>query len=139
AAVHVHAGEFAAASGLIEEADAIVAATRNAPVKYSSGLLAAWRAGPETEEYMRWGLESAVSRGEGRGIGATGYFRAVLYNGLGRYEEALGSARAACEHDDLGVVGFALVELVEAAARSGARGEAAAAQRRLEERTSAVA
>jgi DNA-binding CsgD family transcriptional regulator len=88
---------------------------------------------------MRWGLESAVSRGEGRGIGATGYFRAVLYNGHGRYEEALGSARAACEHDDLGVFGFALVELVEAAARSGAREEAAAAQRRLEERTSAVA
>ena len=62
----------------------------------------------------------------------------MLYNGLGRYEAALASARSACEYDDLGIFGFSLVELVEAGARSGAHEEAAAALRRLEERTSAV-
>ena len=57
-------------------------------------------------------------RGEGRAIGQSGYMSAVLYNGLGRYDEALAGARTACEHDDLGVRGFALVELIEAAARA---------------------
>ena len=42
------------------------------------------------------------------------------------------------KYDDMGIFGFALVELVEAGARSGAHEEAAAALRRLEERTSAV-
>ena len=47
AGVHVHAGEFGAAAGLIEEADAITAATGNAPLRYTSLMLAAWR-GEET-------------------------------------------------------------------------------------------
>jgi DNA-binding CsgD family transcriptional regulator len=63
---------------------------------------------------------------------------AVLYNGLGRYQAALTSAQRACEYEDLGHFGFSLVELIEAGARSGAHEEAAAALRRLEERTSAV-
>ena len=41
--MHVHAGEFAAADALVEEADAISAATGNAPLRYTSLLLAAWR------------------------------------------------------------------------------------------------
>ena len=139
AVVHLHAGEFAAASALIEEADAITEATGNAPVKYSSGLLVAWRGiEAEAEDYIERGLENAVARGEGRGIGGSEYFSAVLYNGLGRYEAALASARRACEYEDLGLFGFSLVELVEAAARSGASSEAAEASRRLEERTGAV-
>jgi DNA-binding CsgD family transcriptional regulator len=137
AAVHLHAGEFAAATALTEEGDAITEATGNAPVKFTSGLLAAWH-GVEDEEYMKWLLENAIARGEGRGIGGAGYFSAVLYNGLGRYEVALASARSACEYDDLGIFGFALVELIEAGARSGAHAEAAAALQQLEERTRAV-
>src|SRR6185312_7616413 len=43
AVVHVHAGEFDVASTLIEESDAITALTGNAPLKYASLLLAAWR------------------------------------------------------------------------------------------------
>ena len=41
--MHVHAGEFAAAAALIDEADAITAATGNAPLMYTSLVLAAWR------------------------------------------------------------------------------------------------
>jgi DNA-binding CsgD family transcriptional regulator len=137
--VHLHAGEFAAASSLAEEAVAITEATGNAPVKYSALLLAAWR-GVEAEalDEMSWGLDNAIARGEGRGIGGFGYATAVLNNGLGRYEAALASARSAGEYEDMGTAGFALVELIEAAARSGAHDEAAAALRRLEERTSAA-
>jgi DNA-binding CsgD family transcriptional regulator len=63
------------------------------------------------------------------------YATAVLYNGLGRYETALAAAQQACEYDDLGLYGWALIEVVEAGARSGAHDAAAAALRPLEERT----
>jgi DNA-binding CsgD family transcriptional regulator len=139
ASVHMHAGEFAEASALAEEAAAISEATGNAPVRYPSLLLAAWRGvEPESEDALNVGLENAVARGEGRGIGGAGYGKALLYNGLGRYEEALASARTACEYDDLGICGFALVEFVEAGARSGAQEEAAGALRLFEERTAAA-
>src|SRR5258708_35852581 len=48
---------------------------------------------------------------------------AVLYNGLGRYRAALAAAQRASEGEDLGLFGWALVELVqlvEAGAPSGA-------------------
>src|SRR5205823_1797837 len=64
---------------------------------------------------------------------------AVLYNGLGRYRLALGAAQRACAYEDLGVYGWALVELIEAGARSGTREVAAAALERLTERTRASA
>jgi DNA-binding CsgD family transcriptional regulator len=138
ATVHVHAGEFAEASSLAEEASTISQATGNAPVKYASLLLTAWRGAEPSQAELILGLENVVARGEGRGIGGGGYAMAVLYNGLGRYEDALASARSACEYDDLGIFGFALVELVEAAARSGAHEEAADALRTLVERTGAA-
>lgn len=139
ATVHVFGGEFAAASSLMEEARAITEATGNAPVRYASFLLAAWQGVEEAlPDQMKRGLEEAVARGEGRAIGGLGYASAVLYNGLGRYEEALASARSACEYDDLGIFGFSLVELVEAGARSGADEEAAVALDKLEERTTAA-
>ncbi len=43
AGVHVYAGEFAAAAALIEEGDAITAATGNASMRYAALFLAAWR------------------------------------------------------------------------------------------------
>jgi DNA-binding CsgD family transcriptional regulator len=61
----------------------------------------------------------------------------VLYNGLGRYQDALACAQRACEFEDLGVFGFALVELVEAGVRGGALGVAGASLRRIEERSDA--
>jgi DNA-binding CsgD family transcriptional regulator len=139
AAVHLHAGEFAAASALTEEANAITEVTGNAPVKYWSLLLASWRGiEGEASGYLSWALENVTARGEGRGIGGCGYATALLYNGLGRYEAARAGARQGCKYDDLGIYGFCLVELVEAAARSGAVEEATAALQGLEERTSAA-
>ena len=139
AVVHLHAGEFAAASSLAEEAHAITEATGNAPVKYASLLLAAWRgAEAATPDDRDGGFQNAVARGEGRAIGGYGYASAVRYNGLGQYEAALAGARSACAYEDVGVFGFALVELIEAGVRSGAHEEAAAALRRLEERTNAA-
>ena len=85
AGVHVHAGEFAAAAALIEEADAITEATGNAPLGYTSLVLAAWR-GQEAEalELIEASREDAAGRGEGRAITLAEYATAVLYNGLGQ-------------------------------------------------------
>ncbi|GAB2603800.1 LuxR family transcriptional regulator [Kribbella endophytica] len=139
AVAHVHAGEFASAAALLEESDAIVRATGSPAVRYPLYLLTAWRGtAPEVlRESFELDFEGLVARGEGRGLfGGVGYANAVAYNGLGRYEAALEAARTACEYDDLGVYGFSLIELIEAAVRSGAREEAEDALRRLEERTS---
>jgi tetratricopeptide (TPR) repeat protein len=136
ASVEVHAGEFAAAAGLIEEADALSEATGNAPLAYTSLLLAAWR-GQEAQasQLIEADVRAANARGEGRAVGLAEYATAVLHNGLGRYEDALGAAQRACEYDDLGFFAWALVELVEAAARSGIRDVATSALGRLQERT----
>ena len=137
-ALHVHSGEFTAALNLIEESDAITEAAGNAPLRYPSLMLAAWRgealAGPTP---FHADVLDALSWGEGRAVGLCEYFTAVLHNGLGRYQDALASAQRACEYDDLGAFDFALVELVEAGVRGGAMEVAEAALRRLQERTNA--
>ena len=136
AGVHVHAGEFAAAAVLVEEADAISEATGNAPLGYTSLVLAAWRGQEaQTLELIGASRADAAERGEGRAIALAEYATAVLYNGLGRYHEALAAAQCASECDDLGLYGWALIELVEAAARSRAPQLAGDALELLSERT----
>ncbi|NBH04431.1 helix-turn-helix transcriptional regulator, partial [Amycolatopsis sp. SID8362] len=138
AAVHVHAGEFDAASALVEESAAITAATGNSPLGYASLLLVAWR-GQDAQgaELIRGQAEWATTWGEGRAIGLGHYLTAVLHNGFGRYQDALAAAEAGCEHDDLMAFGLSLTELVEAGARGDAPAAAAAALTRLEERATA--
>ncbi|MFI6579639.1 ATP-binding protein [Embleya sp. NPDC050493] len=138
AALHVHAGEFDVAATLIGEATTITEVTGNAPLGYAMLLLLAWRGeDPQAAELIEAGARQATSWGEGRAIGIRHYLLAVLYNGLGRYEDALAGAEPAMEYEDLGVAGFSFFELIEAGARSGAHEAAAAALRRLEERAEA--
>jgi DNA-binding CsgD family transcriptional regulator len=137
AGVHVFAGEFAAASELIEEATAINRTLGLIPLAYVAPVLAAWR-GDETrasEQIASAVAEAATRGGEARVITLTEYARALLYNGLGRYEDALAAARRACQREDLGLLGWSLAEQVEAAARCGKPDLAAEALGRLEERT----
>jgi DNA-binding CsgD family transcriptional regulator len=138
-ALHVHAGEFSAASNLIAESDGITEAAGNAPLRYPSLMLVAWRGeAPAAPAPFQADVDAALSWGEGRAVGLCEYFTAVLYNGLGRYQDALASARRACEYeDDLAAFGFAAVELVEAGVRGGGVEVARAALPRLEERTRA--
>jgi DNA-binding CsgD family transcriptional regulator/tetratricopeptide (TPR) repeat protein len=138
AGVHVHAGEFTAAAALVEEADAITEATGNAPLWHTSLVLAAWRGREDRAlELIELGVKDATTRGEGRAITLAHYATAVLYDGLGRYEDALTAAQRACAHEDLGLFGWALIELVEAAVRSGNRKVASDALAQLEARTRA--
>ena len=96
ASLHVHAGAFDSASSLIAEADAITQATSMAPLKYASLMLAAWR-GNEADglQLIEAGRLEATARGEGMGLGVIEWATALLYNGCGRYAEALDTARDA--------------------------------------------
>ena len=138
AALHVHAGEFGAASALIAEADAITHATGMAPLKYASLMMAAWR-GNEAEalELFEAARLEGTARGEGMGLRVLEWATALLYNGCGRYGEALEAAQRGCEQDDVGLFGWSLVELIEAGVRSGATDASSAALDRLSERTQA--
>ena len=139
AAVHIYAGEFDVASTLIEESEAIVDLAGTSPLRSSALLLVCWR-GEDTQASSRIQASAREGRawGEGRSVGGGEYVIALLENGLGHYDAALASAQGACEHEDLGLLGFALPELIEAAARSGAPEAAANALRQLEERTVAT-
>jgi DNA-binding CsgD family transcriptional regulator len=138
ASLHVHEGAFAAASSLIDEANAITQATDMAPLKYASLMLAAWR-GNEADglKLIEAGRLEATARGEGMGLGVIEWATALLYNGCGRYAEALAAAQRGCEHDDVGLFAWALVELIEAGVRSGATDATSAALDRLSARTQA--
>ena len=80
----------------------------------------------------------AIARGEGVVLTFSEHARAVLYNGLGRYEAALGPAQSASARDELLVSVWSLPELVEAATRAGQADVANAAIERLSERTRAA-
>jgi DNA-binding CsgD family transcriptional regulator len=138
AALHVHAGEFGAASSLIAEADAMTHATGMAPLKYAALMMAAWR-GNEAQalELFEAGRLEATARGEGMGLRVKEWAKALLYNGCGRYGEALEAAQRGCEQDDVGLFAWACVELIEAGVRCGDTDAASAALDRLNERTHA--
>ena len=139
AGVRLHAGNLAGASTLIEEADAITAATRYAPVSYAALVLVAWRGDePQALDLMAADVQDAKARGEGIVLALAGYATALLYNGLSRYEAALAGARRGCDDEGFGFFGWTLVELIEAATRTGSRDVADAALRHLIERTTAA-
>ena len=135
--LHAHAGELAEGAALIAEAQAVADATGSQLGPHGDLGVAAWR-GREAEatELIQATMDGVTSRGEGRGV-TSQYAAALLYNGLGRYDKALAAAELACEYDDIGVVGWSLTELVEAAVRSGRPARASDALQRLSETTRA--
>ena len=137
---HVYTGELTEAASLVEELEAVTEATGNPLPPYGALLLAAWQ-GHETEaaELFEAATAEAVRRGEGFGLTVAGCARAVLYNSLGRYEDALAAAREASEQPPtMGVEPWGvLAETIEAAVRSGAGRQAADAFERLTETTRA--
>ncbi|MEV0722815.1 AAA family ATPase [Micromonospora purpureochromogenes] len=138
ACYHVFAGEFRTAAALIDEATAISEATGGAPMMYTSLILGAWRAQEsQAMDLIETTIEEVGAWGEGRTVSLAEYSTAALYNGLGRYDTALAAATRACQYEDLGFFGWALVELIEAAARGGQPEAAAAALDKLTERTRA--
>jgi DNA-binding CsgD family transcriptional regulator len=138
AGVHVHAGEYAEASALMEEAYAVTQATHTALLVQTRQMLAAYR-GNEAEalELIEAGRQEATARGQGFALSLVECANAVLCNGLGHYDQALAPAQRACAQDELSLYALALVELVEAAVRSKRPRLAATALERLSARTQA--
>ncbi|MER5352924.1 AAA family ATPase [Kitasatospora sp. NPDC002551] len=125
AALAVHAGAFDLASALIDEADSLTEVTGHSPMAYPALLLMAWRGeGARAAEVIRDAAGDAVSWGEGRATGLEHHLLAVLYNGLGRYRDALDHAVRAVEHEHLGTAYRAL-------SRAGVAGFAQRAWREL--------
>ena len=135
--LHAHAGELELGAALIAEAQVVADATGSQLAPYGAMGIAAFR-GREAEvtELIQATMDGVTSRGEGRGV-TSQYAAALLYNGLGHYDKALAAAELVCEYDDIGVLGWELAELVEAAVRSGQPARASGALERLSETTRA--
>jgi len=115
------AGDLAAADSLAAEAQTIAEAVGIRAAPYCALGLAALR---DHEDQARALIDSsgqdAARRGEGLGVAAARWAAAVLHNGLGRYAQALSAAEDAIDQAGPPVIaGWPMVELVEAAARSG--------------------
>ena len=133
-------GDLDGASALLDEADGIAVATGTEPLVFGRLPLAGSR-GIEAEAVVIFeaAVPAVIARG-GEGVVLTfaDHARAVLYNGLGRYEAALAPAQEAANRDELLVSVWSLPELVEAATRCGQADVANAAIESLSERTRAA-
>jgi DNA-binding CsgD family transcriptional regulator len=132
APIQVFCGEFAAATATVSETDSVQAATGVRSAPYGALILSAWQGRPrETMDLIEMTDREAEGRGEGIGVAISAYARAVLCNGLGRYEEALAAAVAASGHREVVAENWGLSELVEPATRTGRIDLAMDAQERL--------
>jgi len=133
-------GDVAAAAALVEEADALAEATDGRIVPpYGVLTVAAFR-GREDEltRSMATSTEVFLRDGEGMGLTLSQWAKALLLDGLGRYDEAFAAAEQASEDPyEVWFSTFALVELIEAASRSGRNERAADALEILAASTSA--
>jgi DNA-binding CsgD family transcriptional regulator len=123
AVADVARGDFAAAASLIAETEAVCEATGSRIAPYA-GLVLAASVGRQAEAapLIRAALEQAQAQGEGAAVTWAHWVTAVLYNGLGRYADALAAARQASGHRLAHISMWALPELVEAAVRTGNTG-----------------
>jgi tetratricopeptide (TPR) repeat protein len=131
------AGDFAQASSLKAEADAVREATGTQVAHYGALVLAALR-GRVSEAFplIDATVSNATSEGQGTAVQYAHWARSVVLNALGRYDEAFAVAQLAGDDTpELFVSAWALVEQVEAAARSGNERGAAEAMGRLREST----
>ena len=138
-AMLLFAGDLTAATSLTGESQAVNEATASNLAPYGALGLAALR-GDEagTLALLEATKEEVTRRGEGAGITFAEWANAVLNNGLGRYPDALAAAWRATSYDaDLGSMIWPTVELIEAAARSGATETAAGACKRFAAMTDA--
>ena len=118
---HLFAGELMAAASLLDEIQAATEATGVSLTPYGAVGLAALR-GRESEaiSLIDESREEVTRRGEGIGLSVLDWAQALLYNGLGRYDEARVAALRVAEYPhDLSTSNWGMVELIEATVRAG--------------------
>jgi DNA-binding CsgD family transcriptional regulator len=119
---HLFAGELTAAASLVDEIRAVTEATGVNLTPYGAvGFVALRGREPEAISLIEESRVDATRRGEGIGLAVVDWAQAVLYNGLGRYDEARTAALRVFEypHDLGGPINWGLVELIEATVRAG--------------------
>ena len=137
AVIDAWSGQFAKAAEATAEAGAIVQATGTGLAPYAAMLLVALQ-GREADDFtlLESAIDEAAAMGQGFAVQWGEFVRAILFNGLGRYEEArVAAQRAADDTPELFISSWALAELIEAASRSARPVEAAGALARLTEDT----
>ena len=118
--VLVFCGDLAAAAATVSETASVEQATGIRAAPYGALMVSAWQGEPhDTTELVETTEREASARGEGIGLAISAYARAVLSNGLGRYEDALTAAASIVEHREVVAENWGLSELVEAAIRCG--------------------
>jgi DNA-binding CsgD family transcriptional regulator len=133
--VELFAGRLADAVALAAEAQAVIEATGSRVSLNSDIMLANWRGrDAEALALIEAHRQDALRRGEGLWLREHDWGTALLYNGLGRYDDALAAAeRAAEDPHGMGVAAWVLSDLIDAAARSGRPERAAGALQQLAE------
>jgi DNA-binding CsgD family transcriptional regulator len=135
----VNEGRLDVAAAVVDEIDEVSAATRTSLGPYAGLSLAAWQGDDaKVAALSATSMEEVIARGEGIGLSMLHWTHAFLHNSAGRSEEALSAAERALEYPATLLYGrWGLIELVEAAARSGHPERALDAVERLAETTQA--
>ncbi|HET7296780.1 MAG TPA: LuxR C-terminal-related transcriptional regulator, partial [Gemmatimonadales bacterium] len=130
------AGDFATATSLIGEINVITEATGTRFPRNDEMLVLALRGREaEAEALIAATLARAVDLRQGMAQTYARWAASILYNGLGRYEDARDAAAASATPRDLSSAMRSLPELVEAASRTGALDVAREAVEHLAETT----
>jgi DNA-binding CsgD family transcriptional regulator len=116
----VRCGDFASAEGAIAEADALSKATGIGRASSSAMRLAAFRGSEEAEALIDSVRQEASAAGQGIVVELTEWLLALVYNGVGRYDDAVAAANVAGENrpGEVFVSAWTAMELLEAATRS---------------------
>jgi DNA-binding CsgD family transcriptional regulator len=133
--VELIAGRLEAATMSHDELEAVAQVAGSEPLRYGAVVLAAWRGhSDEVVSLVQASRNGIERRGEGGGLTMVEWASAVLYNGIGRYAEAVVVAEQASSHlEEIGLGVWALPELIEAAARNDEPDRASAALAQLSE------
>jgi DNA-binding CsgD family transcriptional regulator len=120
AQVVVLGGDFGRAAALIAEADSVTDATGARVAPYGALVLAGLQGrADDASGLIDATIEDCTAGGQGTAVQYARWARSVLFNGLGRYQEAIAAAQEASDDTpELFVSVWAAMELLEAATRS---------------------
>jgi DNA-binding CsgD family transcriptional regulator len=132
-------GQLTASESLVAQAQVATEATGGTLAPYGALALAAVQGDESAVSALVEAVAPEVTeRGEGAGMTAVGMANALLFLGLGRYQEAVLAAQmATASPGTIGTPPWAIAELIEAAVRTGKTDLAADAYERFAEMTDA--
>lgn len=139
AGIHLFAGKVEEAAYLVDQAQLVTDASDNQRFSNAALLVSAFRGDEPAARHLIGAIQNdSPTRGEGLALAVASMATALLCNGLGLYDEAFRAATEALrDRNDLWYAGWATVELVEAASRTGNEYEVEPALARLVESTDA--